>query len=94
MSPPVVLNKVNDWTASKIRVDRFCVDIGLIVTRDSSARLVWFPSSSLNQEMDGNGIPMAVQLKVTAVGSMVTYDVLEIIAIGATGGRRTQTELI
>ena len=89
-----MLNKVNDWSTSKIRVDRFCVDIILIVTRESSVRLVWFPSSSLNQEMDGNGIPVAVQLKVTAVGATVTYDVLEIMTVGATGGRRTRINLI
>ena len=88
MSLSVVLKRVNNWTTSKTRVDGFCADVALIVTRESSARLVWLPFPFLNQDMDGKGIPVAVQLKVTNVCSLVTYNVLEVTATGTTGGIR------
>ena len=93
MSLSVALKRVNDWNSSKIRVDRFCADVALIATRESSSRFVWFPSSFLNQEMDGDGIPVAVQLKVTAVCSLVTYNALEVTAIGTTGERTARTKM-
>lgn len=44
--------------------------------------------------MDGRGIPVAVQVKVTAMCSLVTYDVLAVSAVGVTGGNSKNKQLI